>query len=221
MAVTGLQPGSLEQMNIKASTLARCLDTGWVGILSVLLLLFSECALAESDKERDPREYFFTQTFGDLPEEMKAAKNQGKKGMLLFFEAEGCPYCRYMLQKVFNQKEVQDWYRERFLSIAVDIHGDVELKDFDGITLPSKVFSAQRRVVMTPVVSFIDLNGIEIYRHLGMVKTPEEFLVMGEYIAGGHYFDLEFRTFAKKQGLLGEDKVLVTPGKETENPGSG
>ena len=186
----------------------------------ILWSLTSAIAIAAEQNIRDPREFFFTQSFGDLPEELQTAKAQGKKGLLLFFEAEGCPYCLGMLKRVFSQKQVQDWYRERFLSIAVDIHGDVEVKDFDGITLPSKVFAAHRKVFMTPMLAFIDLDGSEIYRHPGMVKTPEEFLVMGEYIAEGHYFDTEFSVFAEKRGLH-KHETLVTPMNESSDSGEG
>jgi len=191
----------------------------WYGLFSLLSLLIVSDLLAVETEVRDPREYFFTQSFGDLPEELQTAKAQGKQGILLFFEAEGCPYCRAMLKRVFNQKQVQDWYRERFLSIAIDIHGDVEIKDFDGIALPSKVFSEHRRVFMTPLVSFINLDGVEVYRHLGMVKTPEEFLMMGEYIAGKHYFDTEFKVFAQRQGLQRGGDILVTPMEESSKTG--
>jgi thioredoxin-related protein len=186
----------------------------WITV--VLSLLFSVMVLATNETERDPREFFFTQTFGDLPEELDLAKKAGKTGVLLFFEAEGCPYCEYMLKRVFNQIQVQEWYQERFLSIAVDIHGDVELKDFDNITLSSKVFSEQRRVFLTPVILFIDLNGNEIYRHLGMIKTPEEFLGMGQYIEGKHYYNMEFKAFAKRHGILESEGTLLTPARETE-----
>jgi len=171
------------------------------GLLLFLLLSAMAGTLAADDSVRDPREFFFTQSFGDLPEELAAARQQGKQGMLLFFEAEDCRYCIAMLRQVFNQKRVQDWYQERFLSLAIDIHGDVEIKDFDGITLPSKIFAEQRKVFITPVLSFIDLEGNEIYRHLGMVKTPEEFLVMGEYIVGKYYLDTEFWVYAKRRAL--------------------
>jgi thioredoxin-related protein len=183
--------------------------------LLALSVLVTGVVLAGEADTRDAREYFFEQTFGDLPEEMQAAREQGKIGMLMFFEAESCPYCQYMLRKIFNQKHVQDWYRERFVNIAVDIHGDVELKDFDGITLPSKVFSDHRRVFLTPVISFLDLDGVELYRHLGMTKTPEDFLLLGEYIEGKHYFDTEFKVFAKARGLK-EDDVLITPAADSE-----
>ena len=131
--------------------------------------------------------------------------------MLLFFESEACPYCEHMRRKVFNQQSVQDWYRPRFVSIAVDIHGDVDLKDFDGVTLPSKIFSDQRRIFLTPIISFIDLNGIEIYRHLGMIKTPQEFLTLGKYIEDEHYFDTEYKVFLKSQGMQSNSDKLTTP----------
>jgi len=184
-------------------------------VLTLFLLTFS--TLATGNDNRDPREYFFIQSFGDMPEELQAAQAQGKQGILLFFEAEGCPYCIGMLRRVLNQKHVQDWYREHFINIAVDIHGDVEIKDFDGITLPSKVFAEHRKVYMTPLLSFIDLSGNEIYRHMGMVKTPEEFLLIGEYIVSEHYFDTEFKVFAKNRGLQNSLEILATPMNGSSN----
>jgi thioredoxin-related protein len=180
--------------------------------LPLALVIFAvSTTVAAAPDSRNPREYFFTQTFGDLPEEMQIAVDDGKLGMLLFFEAEDCSFCRRMLKQVFNQRSVQDWYTERFVNIAVDVFGDVEIKDFDGITLPSKIFADQRRIFATPVVSFIDPNGIEIYRHFGMIQTPEEFLLLGEYIEGKHYYDTEFEVFLRSKGAQIRTEVLTTP----------
>ena len=203
---------------MKKNSIVKSWCTLNVYIVMALLLLGARNLAAMENETRDPREFFFTQSFGDLPEELQTAKEQGKHGLLLFFESEACSYCRSMLKNVFSQKHVQEWYRERFLSIAIDIHGDIEIKDFDGITLPSKVFSDHREVFLTPTVAFIDLHGAEVYRHQGMIRTPEAFLVLGEYIAGEHYFDTEFRVFADKRGLNTRQR-LVTP--KDENPESG
>jgi thioredoxin-related protein len=186
-----------------------------VALAALLLALPIFSAAAEAEM-RDARAYFFTQTFGDLREELQVARETGKIGMLLFFEAESCPYCQHMIRRVLARKDVQDWYGERFISIAVDIHGDVELTDFDGITLPSKVFSDHRQVFYTPVVAFIDLQGNEIYRYPGMIKTPEEFLQLGEYIEGKHYELMEYRRFAEQHGLEAPEGRLLTPGEESE-----
>jgi len=178
--------------------------------------LGSSSVFAQEPEPRDAREYFFTQTFGDLPEELQAARDSDKLGMLLFFEAESCPYCQHMVRKVFSDREVQDWYGERFISIAIDIHGDVEITDFDGITLPSKIIADHRRVFLTPVMTFVDLDGNEVYRHLGMIRTPEEMLVLGEYIAGKHHYLMEYRTYAENRGMQDEEGALMTPVGESE-----
>jgi thioredoxin-related protein len=169
-----------------------------------LLMTVSLCLLAigraqAAEDTRDPRQFFFAQSFGDLPDEIDEARQAGKLGLLLFFEQEGCPFCEYMMKNVLNQPAVQDWYRERFMSITVDLYGDIELRDVDGITLPSKVFAAHRRVRTTPTLSFIDLNGTEVYRHSRMVRTPEDFLLMGQYVADGHYTDTIWKDYAARQ----------------------
>jgi len=186
-------------------------------LLALLSLLTVTAYGSESEPEtRDAREYFFTPTFGDLPEELQAVRDAGKLGMLLFFEADACQYCQHMVHKVFSQKKAQDWFNERFVSITVDIHGDVELTDFDGITLPSKVFSDHRRVFLTPVIAFVDLEGNEVYRHLGMIRTAEELLLLGDYVAGKHHYLMEYKTFVKQRGAEEGDGVLVTPAGESE-----
>jgi thioredoxin-related protein len=185
-------------------------------LLAALAILLPALAIAgAADETRDPDEFFFAQTFGDLREEAATAREAGKQGMLLFFEADACPYCQRMRRNVFANRGVQEWFAERFVSIAVDIHGDVELTDFDGISLPSKVFADHRKVFLTPVVSFIDLGGGEIYRHVGMVRTAREMLLLGKYIEGKHFYDTEFRVYAQRQGMQDEGR-LVTPGEETE-----
>jgi thioredoxin-related protein len=176
------------------------------------LLLFCMTAIAgEGGETRDPREFFFAQSFGDLPDELEDARKSGKTGLLLYFEQDGCPYCRRLMQTVFNQRNVQDWYGENFVSIAVDIRGDVELRDVDGITLPSKVFAEHRKIKLTPVISFLDLNGTEIFRKSGMVANPYEFLLMGRYITEGRYTDTVFADFLAEKGYTTSGEILHTP----------
>ena len=183
-----------------------------IALVPLVLLLLGPGILAQEELEpRDPREFFFTQSFGDFPEELAEAGKAGKIGLMLFFEQEGCSYCRAMMNKVLNQRQVQDWYRERFVAIAVDIRGAVELKDFDGVSLPSKAFAIQRRAVMTPVITFIDLDGSEIFRKWGMISTPEEFLLVGSYIEEKRYMDVSFDDYSRQKGREPDPKVFLTP----------
>ena len=88
-------------------------------IAAPALLVATAGAFASEPELRDPDEFFFTQTFGDLREEAETARSEGKLGIMLFFEADACPYCQHMRQKVFSQREVQESYgsgRERLYS---------------------------------------------------------------------------------------------------------
>ena len=180
-------------------------------VVLAMLVTASNILAEEQPATRDPGEYFFTPSFGDLPEELADAQKAGKIGLLLFFEQDDCAYCEFMKSKVLNQRSVQDWYSKRFLAIAVDIRGDVEIRDFDGVTLPSKDFADQRKAIMTPVITFVNLDGTEVFRKWGMVSTPEEFLLMGLYIEEKRYQDFTFADFAQAKGRELEPKMFLTP----------
>ena len=64
---------------------------------------------------RDVQEYFFNIKLGDFKSELATAKKEGKKGILLMFELDDCPFCFRMKQTILNQSEVQDYYRKNFL----------------------------------------------------------------------------------------------------------
>jgi len=155
---------------------------------------------AESNSVRDPYKYFFNETWGDLPEEIKNAKTEGKKGLLIFFEMDECPFCHYMKQNVINQPKVQKYFREHFLNFSVDIEGDVEMVNFKGETTKLKDFAfKENRVRATPVIAFFDLNGKRIHRHTGKTSGVEEFLWLGEYIVTDTYKTMPFSRYKKQK----------------------
>ena len=71
-------------------------------LAALTVFLLAQCAVAATPETRDPDTWFFTLTFGDLREEAQQAREEGKQGMLLFFEAEACPYCQAMRHKVLE-----------------------------------------------------------------------------------------------------------------------
>lgn len=166
-------------------------------LLCVSLLLGSPLSRAEAP--RDPYQYFFNETFGDFSEELANAKEQGKKGIFLFFEMDECPFCHYMKINVLNQPGVQEYYRENFLSFAVDIEGDVEIRDFNGEAMTQKDFAFKKhRVRATPVLAFFDLDGKRVHRHTGKTSGIEEFMLMGKFVAEGHYGTTTFTRYKRQ-----------------------
>ncbi len=168
-------------------------------LLAVLLLGVSFAAGAAAP--RDPEEFFFDQTLGDLQEELETARAEGKRGILLFFEQEECPFCYRMKTTIFNQPEVQDFFRERFLILSMDIESDVEMTDFQGRpTTPKKFFRVvARNRGATPVLAFFDLDGNLVVRYTGATAGVEEFLWLGEYAAEGIYRQMSFPRYKRER----------------------
>lgn len=162
-----------------------------------LLAIVALGGTAYAEAPRDPYSYFFNDTFGDFSEELQNARDEGKKGIVIFFEMDECPFCQYMKGNVLNQQSVQDYYREHFLLFSVDIEGDVEVVDFKGESMSQKDFAKINRVRATPVINFYDLDGKRIHRHTGKTSGVNEFMLMGQYVADGHYKTTPFTRYKR------------------------
>jgi thioredoxin-related protein len=172
-------------------------------VLTVLAL--SSAASAATAEVRDPGEYFFDQTFGDFQEELGRAKQQGKKGILIMFEMDECPFCRRMKATVLNQSEIQDFYRKNFLIFPVDIEGDVEITDFQGNSVSEKDFALKEfRVRATPVFAFFDLDGNLVAKYTGATRDATEFRWLGEYVVDGAYAKTSFTRYKRERQQAAE-----------------
>ena len=165
---------------------------------AAMLMLFTTPALAGSGP-LDPYEHFFHQTLGDFSEELALARTQGKKGIMLFFEMDECPYCHNMKSTVLNQPDVQAYFREHFLMYPVDIEGDIEITDFQGQVMKQKDFAFKiNRVRATPVFAFYDLEGNRVVRFIGKTSGVGEFMLLGKFVAEEHYKNGNFTRFKRE-----------------------
>jgi len=161
----------------------------------VFLMLFAVSAQAEP---RVPLSHFFQPKFGDFHAELQTAREQGKKGIFLFFEMDDCPFCERMKSTILNQSDVQDTYRALFLVYSVDVNGDTQMTDFQGKHTTEKAFALANRVRATPTMLFIGLDGKVMARQTGPTKDKAEFLLLGKYVADGAYATEPFIKY--KQG---------------------
>lgn len=158
-------------------------------------LLFAVTAQAGS---RDPASYFFQPKFGDFKAELQTAREQGKKGVFLFFEMDDCPFCARMKSTILSQSDVQDAYRANFLLYPIDVNGDTQMTDFQGRVTTEKAFALANRVRATPTMLFVDLDGKVVTRYTGPTKDKAEFLLLGNYVSEGAYATEPFIRY--KQG---------------------
>ena len=139
---------------------------------------------------------WFVQSFLDLKEDFKDAQTRGKR-FAVIFEQRGCIYCTKMHKEVLSQKYVNDYVRENFDILSIDIWGSKDVTDFDGTKLTEKKLAERWGVAFTPTVVFFkdDLSGLdgkwgrplEAVERLPLAFGTATFLDMFSFVRTGAY----------------------------------
>ncbi|MDX9995403.1 MAG: thioredoxin family protein [Rhodocyclaceae bacterium] len=158
----------------------------------LLIWLF---VIAATTVRASPGDAFFEKSLGDYAAELKAARQQGKQGVLLVFEAEGCPFCHRMRETVLSRPEVQAFFHRHFTAYSVDILGSVTVTDFSGSEVTEKAFARALRIRATPTFLFVGVDGREIARYTGATRDAAEFMALGRYVTEGHWQKTSFAEF--------------------------
>lgn len=179
---------------IGRNMLQQVLNYSFVCLFVVSIFTVSSYA----GQSRNPADYFFDASFGDFSEELEKAREQGKQGVMIFFEMDDCPFCQWMKSNVLDQKNVQEYYKKNFLIFTVDVEGDVEITDFQGKSMSEKDFAfKENRVRATPVIAFFDLQGKRVMRFTGRTSNADEFILLGQFVVDKEYKNNKFSSYKR------------------------
>jgi thioredoxin-related protein len=129
---------------------------------------------------------WFNQSFLNLREDFEDAKHEGKR-FAVIFEQLGCIYCIKMHKEVLAKKYINDYVRENYRIVQLNLWGDREVTDFDGTVLTEKELVRRWSVVFTPWIVFFkdDLTGLD-----GKWGPELEVMRMGLGIGPGTFYDM-------------------------------
>lgn len=96
---------------------------------------------------------WFNQSFLDLKDDHAEAKSQGRR-FAVIFEQRGCIYCKRMHTEVLSERYINDYVRENFSIVQLDLWGAREVTDFDGARLTEKKLAERWGVMFTPTIVF-------------------------------------------------------------------
>ena len=118
----------------------------------------------EPTKEEDGlyHQSWFQLSFLNLKDDFAEARAAGKR-FAVIFEQRGCPYCIKLHTELLAQRYINDYLRENFTILQLDLWGAREVTDFDGTVLSERALAERWGVIFTPTVVFFkdDLAGLE------------------------------------------------------------
>ena len=100
------------------------------------------------------RQSWMRDTFKDLREDLDEANLEGKR-LVLMFEQRGCVYCSKMHKDVYSREKVSNYIDENFFVVQLNLHGDLEVTDFDGEILSEKAMARKWSILFTPTVLYL------------------------------------------------------------------
>jgi len=165
-------------------------------LLTLLLICFTSALAYSASPPKNTLKGDFFHTFSNsLPAEFAHAKKENKFGLMLFFSTSHCPFCKRMKTTVFNQADVQKYFQSQFRLLEIDIESPQPLVTKNGKEKPRLDFSKTHRVRLTPTIVFLNTEGEPVYRHVGVIADPQEFIWLGEYVVSGQTRKQNFATF--------------------------
>lgn len=161
---------------------------------------------------------WFKESFFDLPQDLKEAVGNGKKGLIIYFGRQRCAYCKMLLQVDFGQTDISTYTRRNFDVVAIDATGATEVTDLEGKTLTEQEFAVEKDTTFTPSLLFYDGSGKEVFRLRGFYP-PYKFRAALEYVADKHYTREPFSDYlargehgtAFEPGDLNEEDFFIPP----------
>ena len=150
---------------------------------------------------------WYLESFLDLTEDLAGAAAKGKR-FAIMWGLKGCPSCKRMHEVHMMDPKIENYIRDNFEILHLNILGSRVVTDFDGSRFAEKPFSTAYDVRATPTIQFFPekadglaaLNGQarEVARMTGLPE-PVEFLATFRYVREKGYEQGPFADWFKKQ----------------------
>lgn len=181
-------------------------------MLSILLLLFSLVAYsltqptpgdipasidpdaAFDDSQLDEELTYpdwFKLSIGDLNDDLTAAKQAGKKGIITYFGQKRCAYCEQFINTSMADTDIKNYLLKHYDLIAFDIWSIDDIIDTDGKQYTEHELSVHYDTNFTPSLVFYDIEGTPVFRLRGFYP-PYKFRAALKYVAEEFYLKESF-----------------------------
>lgn len=123
---------------------------------------------------------WFKTSFMELEEDILEAQEVGKRLMLVFHQP-GCPYCNALVEQNLSQKDIEETVKSNFDVIEINMWGDLEVVNVDGVEFTEKTFAEYLKVQFTPTVLMYHSDG-SIAMRINGYFPPDKFRASLEYV---------------------------------------
>ena len=147
---------------------------------------------------------WFKLSFLELSNDIADLKENGKRGLIVYFGQKDCAYCKAHLEHNWQDPFIVAYTQKYFDVVAIDVRGDRPVADVNGkIYRTEKEFSVANKTNFTPTLVFYDTGGKETLRLSGY-HPPYQFSAALEYVAEKYYTSEKLKTYFLRAASFSE-----------------
>lgn len=182
----------------RETLLGRALWISLVGILLLLGALFADGSSGKANAAPPATgahgDGFFAAS-ADLGQALARARREGKRGVAVLYEMNGCSDCARLRATTFTDPGLRSAYRRDFVAVSVMADEPTPLTGLDGKRSTQAQFAAEQRVYALPTLVFYDLDGLPVARHVGSTLAVADWLRLARYVREAGYEEAPFSTW--------------------------
>lgn len=167
---------------------------------------------------QDEHPDWFKPSFNNLPEDLDDAISAGKKGLIVYFGQENCPYCQALIRDNLSKGDLVRYLRLHFDVVGLNARSIEQMIDMDGKTKPINEFAIEQKAQLTPTLLFF-VKGRKLVLKLVGYHTPYKMRAALEYVVDDHYKTKRFGEYLEQADppplfadeALNPDPIFSTP----------
>ena len=183
----------------------------WIGLVGVALLLafllFGESGAhaggsAPATATKAHGDGFFPGT-ADLSAALAEARKQGRKGVAVLYEMNGCGECAKLRATTLQDAGLRQDFRRSFVAVSLMADEPGALTNFEGQATTLSGFARDERVFALPALVFYDLDGLPVARQTGSALSIAGWRQLTRYVAEAGYEEAPFPVWQAAHGKGG------------------
>jgi len=150
----------------------------------------------------------FSERTTDLQQQAAIATKTGKK-LAVLFEQDDCAECLRLKKTVFAEKAASARFGAGYHSVSVNLSRTEALTTPDGRQTTALEWAGRLRIPGTPAIAFFTSDGAILYRHVGPLRSGQELLDLGHYVATAEFDRRPFDAYLATRKLVPQQNVAV------------
>ena len=150
----------------------------------------------------------FSERTTDLQQQAAVAARAGKK-LAVLFEQDDCAECLRLKKTIYAEKAASARFGAGYHTVSVNLTKAEQVTTPDGRQTTALEWAGRLRIPGTPAIAFFTSDGAILYRHVGPLRSGQDLLDLGHYVATAEFDRRPFDAYLATRKIVPRQNVVL------------